>query len=231
MVCRLCQRDKTLIKSHIIPKFYWEPLRDDIGGIIRIDNSHEEQRIRYPKSGEYEKLLCFDCDNKEIGKLDDYVSDLFNNKSVLGFESREKKIVFPIIYKKLKLFLLSVLWRSSVASRFFWSNVNLGEETNERLRKFILNKSKVNKYTYPCICLKFSDPKVKNPYFILSPLHIKNKETEYYIYIFAGFMWVFFPTKKDYLNFGDYPLIKDEDKLVIPKVNLEEMTFLPEGHL
>lgn len=57
MTCRLCLKNKELINSHIVPKFFYEGLKDNHGGIITIVNSKEKQRISFPKSGEYEKLL------------------------------------------------------------------------------------------------------------------------------------------------------------------------------
>ncbi|MEX0719942.1 MAG: hypothetical protein WD059_04680 [Balneolaceae bacterium] len=226
MTCKLCLKDKEIIDSHIIPDFFYKGVKDIHGGIIRIDNSNEKQRIGFPKSGEYEKLLCFDCDNKRIGQLDNYASSLVGNESVLSFEDDTRQIVFPVIFKKYKLFLLSIVWRASIAKRFFWANINLPKSTEEQLRLQILKRKLYYENYFPCVGLRFHDKKIKNPFFVMSPLHYKSDRTEFFTFIFGGYMWIFFQSIEDYLVFNDYPLIQNDDKLYFPKKSLSKIPFL-----
>lgn len=226
MTCKLCLREEKLIKSHIIPDFFYKGVKDNHGGIIRIDNSNQAQRVDYPKSGEYEKLLCFDCDNKRIGQLDDYASSLHGNESLLSFEDQNRQIVFPVTFERYKLFLLSILWRASIAERFFWSSVKLQKELEEQLRIQILERKLNEEDSFPCIGLRFQDKKIKNPFFVMSPLHYKGDKTEFYTFIFGGYMWVFFKSLDDYQEFDNYPLIQNNDKIYFPKKWLSEIPFL-----
>lgn len=42
MICKLCRLDKTLQKSHIIPKFIYKPLRDEKNRIQELSISEEK---------------------------------------------------------------------------------------------------------------------------------------------------------------------------------------------
>ena len=123
--CKLCLQFKDLCReSHILPKFLYKFLSGENNSIIFLDNKKANLRF----NGEYESsILCKKCDSETIGKLENYAARFMHGKS--SQNSRLEKIngveylVFEgnknYDYRNHKLFLLSLLWRSSISSRPF----------------------------------------------------------------------------------------------------------------
>ena len=76
MKCKLCLSNKKLIgKSHPLPDFLYKDLYDE---------KHRLHKVKLPgistgyytQTGEYDRhLLCADCDNNILGRLDSYGND------------------------------------------------------------------------------------------------------------------------------------------------------------
>lgn len=135
-ICRLCGQNKKLIKSHIIPKaitkiilYSKHPKKDGARVLVK----DELNNINYPKiptDGYYDpNILCEICDNENLGRLDEYAAEFF--KTDFSKFRRDHKGIFyyydfPADCKTIKLFAISVLWRASISSNPFFSEVNLG---------------------------------------------------------------------------------------------------------
>ena len=155
--CKLCLENKNLCsKSHIIPKFLYKLLTGENNSLIFVDN--KQAKLRY--NSEYESnILCKNCDSQIIGKLENYVAEFVYNK--FPKESSRLEIIdgreYLIIegntnynYKKYKLFLLSLLWRSSISSRPFFQQINLSSKDEDSLRNMILNSEPGEPDAYTC---------------------------------------------------------------------------------
>jgi hypothetical protein len=145
--CKLCLQTKDLCKeSHIIPRFLYKLLAGENSLLVFLDKI--ASRFRY--NGEYEgNILCENCDNQIIGKLDDYAAKFIHNEFPQKLNSRIEVIdghEHLVIendpnydYKRYKLFLLSLLWRSSISSRPFFQQLKLSPPVEEDLRQMILS--------------------------------------------------------------------------------------------
>lgn len=73
MECRLCLRDKVLIRrSHIFPDFLYKELYDEKHRLHKVKLPGKSVGY-YTQTGEYDRhLLCADCDNNILGRLDSY---------------------------------------------------------------------------------------------------------------------------------------------------------------
>ena len=129
-ICKLCTNEATLIKAHIIPRSFWE-----------IDASQPPPRMVtntqgvFPKKipiGVYDQtLLCEPCE-RCFNDCDGYAAQLFlkrfnefeevhgSNRRLTGY------VLGNVHYRLLKLFAIALLWRASVSSHSFFSNVRLG---------------------------------------------------------------------------------------------------------
>ena len=144
--CKLCLENKLLCKeSHIIPKFLYKLLFEKNNFLIFLDKI--AAHFRY--TGEYEGgILCENCDNTIIGKLDNYAAGFIHgefrqklNSRIEVIDGHEHLVIEydpNYDYRKYKLFLLSLLWRASITSRPFFQQVKLSPETEEDLRRMIL---------------------------------------------------------------------------------------------
>lgn len=131
--CKFCDREKLLIeKSHIIPKCFQKPLKNDRNEMTVID---PERRKRPPVQDFFFEgnILCSDCDNM-FGKDEDYTARFFNkyrNDSIIPIREVPnpfgKFIFYNIDTMRIKKCLLSILWRMSISNRTEFKHINLGK--------------------------------------------------------------------------------------------------------
>jgi len=131
MTCRLCCLPKPLCDSHILPEFAYRRTYDENRQAIYLDLLRLKRSVR--QRGFWEKLLCIDCEGK-IGRWETYFAEIWYNRPVRPSTLTGRALVLKgIDYRKTKLLLLSILWRSSVSSLVPFRDVRLGPH-EERLR-------------------------------------------------------------------------------------------------
>jgi hypothetical protein len=90
-------------------------------------------------NGPSEKLLCEDCDG-ELGIYDEYALKIFidGDPSFHPHSNNQALLFNNVDYKKMKLFVLSLLWRMSISSVDIFQKVYLGS-FEEKIRRIILS--------------------------------------------------------------------------------------------
>lgn len=212
--CKLCLKDKELIKkSHIIPEFMYQGLFDEKHKVIvfnPLELARGEGYYKKPSSGEYEGgLLCADCDNKLLGAYEDYASKAIYGGLLPAFEcpifknyKNQDGLEFAsgsnISYKKIKIFLLSILWRASISSRPLFSEIAL-EEHEEIIRKMILNGNPGAVDDYPIFFATFVRDKNGPKNLIAQPQKRDTKSGHTsFIFIIGGMIYFFYINSKEY---------------------------------
>lgn len=200
MLCQLCLKDKPLIKnSHIIPNFMYRGLFDDAHKLANV-NLSDATDVTYLQTGFKEGgILCSDCDNAIIGKLERYACNfLYSNHSTI-----EKEIVpgdndnVPFTryknldYAQLKLFFLSLLWKSHISKHYFFKDINLGTKYSEQLRKMILEGNPGPEDRFEVILIKIEASKSKPTKSIIQPRRIKSDGNTSYLYHINEIMYHF----------------------------------------
>lgn len=121
-ICKYCGQRTQLIKSHIIPKsFYNLKEWERFVGINAKDFSFDKSSYQ---NGCKEYLLCHKCD-EQLGKLDGYAKE-FLFKTIPNCPSRTSDTLIKSFiaqkdsynYSKLHRFFISLVWRISVSSFF-----------------------------------------------------------------------------------------------------------------
>ena len=189
--CKLCLKPSELKASHIIPEFVWKPIYDEKHRFISV-NTSKESRNRFTQKGIYEKMLCETCETR-ISKLEQYASQIMNYKIGRPTFDREKGILTfqSVDYAKFKLFQLSVLWRSSVASDSNFVQVKLGEHEN-LIREMILEGEPGKHYEFGCVMIGLiSRAGIPMERVILPPLKHTKLGHVTYTFVFAGCQWNF----------------------------------------
>lgn len=149
MKCALCFSSAPLRNSHIIPEFQYKPIYD-AKHRMHVISSDADKRDKFAQKGLREKLLCDKCE-LHISKWEDYACRvLFDDEAKLLSKSEKAIHLHGIDYPKLKLFLLSLLWRMSVAKGEFWKEVQLGP-LEEKLRLCLLHSDPLAADDYPCL--------------------------------------------------------------------------------
>ncbi len=145
--CQRCGLTKKLVKSHVIPDNMNRVLRSVLGDnanapILTIDKGTGRTK-RYPM-GLYDKgILCKACDGT-FSPWEEHAHQVFFTKHAwtsLLFDSRNRPYCYTLRggdYKKLKLCILSIIWRASIRSSPFFRNVNLDTATNDAIKARLL---------------------------------------------------------------------------------------------
>jgi len=165
--CRLCKQEKKLIDAHIIPDFMYEYIFAS-GGIVKTSSKFKKSR-KIP-TGVYDStILCGECDNDIINrKYENYASKIYKvlSRKLAKFGSIKvgKKVkragmaytpITGLDCQRFKLFLLSILWRASISSQDFCSNVKL-EEHEEIIRGMIKKEDKKKLDSFPILIYDLS---------------------------------------------------------------------------
>lgn len=217
MKCRLCQKEKELRRSHIIPDFF----RDDTGMMYPTGKSGKPQPFTQPihtspgkkfdrkqhgyweaRDGMVEYLLCHNCEQK-FGRFEDYAKRFFygtSNPIRLQLPLSENPL-FVADYRKMKLFQLSILWRASEAQGEFFSAVTLSDHHRERLRHMLLNDDPGRDHEYFCSMTRLvASPLlgwlqevhgISNETGLFAPIRDTRGTWDSYLFLMGGLVWCF----------------------------------------
>lgn len=140
--CKLCRNLTELCKSHAIPKAIFNNIFRNASGKAVAINGDLNTPIQYSSDSWEEYLLCKACETKLNREYDSYGINLLKatfteqkNKSGLTFKKIDRN--------KLRLFFLSILWRSSVSKHPNYKNVKLDFIQSETLRTALFNNTNV----------------------------------------------------------------------------------------
>lgn len=214
--CALCQRTRSLCKSHIIPEFCYRPIYDKIGRGVVIDPLTGD-RYRYIQNGIYEKLLCEECErflNETYEKP--FKQSWYDNKPI------DKLRDLPLIsvnvdYRSFKLFHLSILFRSSVAKHTAFSEVELTPKRIQELRRMLLEIEPYEDMMYPILCSAIWENDKIWDTIIGPPSQITLEGCEGYYVVFGGCQWFYFISGHQLGEFAA-PRLRSSGKLPVAKM-------------
>jgi hypothetical protein len=216
-VCHLCQKQKELIKkSHIIPRQFYHKMNEAVdkhfGGVYTEEKSiriySEEQKSKQQQSGLYvADILCKDCEQL-LGKWDNYAQTLLLEKIELindNLSSNESGHieVNEIDYDKLKLFFMSVLWRSSIVKDKsflmqydkdfkanetckFFEQIDLGEKWQKKLRNLLLQEQAGDENIFSVLLFKYKGIEANS---VQPPIRCR-KEVNHYRFRLASYCFL-----------------------------------------
>lgn len=190
--CRLCHRSLHLCNSHILPEFVYKDVYDASHKYYEITGTADE-RNRRRRKGAREYLLCRDCEDRFQVHEDYAYKMLFSNNTVLSFPTGDgKAIITDINYESLKLFQLSILWRSSVTTNDMFRHVKLGPY-EEPLRQILLRNDYVPPDAFPFSMAAALDRGTHVKAVIMEPIRrrIQVDNSSVYCFLFGGYYWVF----------------------------------------
>ncbi|MEN9605069.1 MAG: hypothetical protein RJB39_754 [Candidatus Parcubacteria bacterium] len=154
------------------------------------------------QSGKHEpNLLCENCDNKIIGKLETYAAKVINGGPISVAIRRVQTVdgyykqVGGIDYTTFKLFLLSILWRASVSKQPFFSKVALGPY-EETVRKMLLSSNPGPAEQFPCVIMDYRSKELLKGV-VSAPTKSRLGDRTSYRFIISGLLYTFIVTEKD----------------------------------
>jgi hypothetical protein len=135
MLCKFCNEERPLINAHIVPEAFFRDMKSSDEAMLYLLSSNAEKRPKRTPIGPYDPgILCRSCE-EQFQEWDDYGAKLliadrdtaFRKISVAEFDVF---VADEFDYTKLKLFLISVVWRAAVATHPTFNKVSLGPRVN-----------------------------------------------------------------------------------------------------
>jgi hypothetical protein len=203
----LCLKEEVelLSRSHIIPKFLFEDMKDENNSFVQIEPNKyvkgRTQHIKKPRDAFHEPdILCEKCDGIIIKGYEDYLKLVFHSTSKpisrpmivkKEYDPRGFNIVFieNLDYKLYKLGFLSILWRASISKLPFFRLVNLGPHSEE-IRKMLLEGMALDTNEYPFFT-SFLNQRNDQHQIILPITKFKMEKYTHYRFIINGVDVVF----------------------------------------
>jgi hypothetical protein len=228
--CRLCRLNDRLVNSDIIPKFQYKPLKICDGRYYIISPDPYKKVIPIQKTIT-ENLLCARCDNERLSRYESHLAEVLFGGYPLRAQQDGPLLQFEgYDYKKVKNGLLAILWRMSISSRPFFSNVSLGDKHEERLRIALLNDIDLQEDEYPITVVapyldgcEFGD-------FILAPDFIRLDQNRVYRCAISGLVFSFHVGSSPLKGASKF-LTLGQKRWPIARVNLENIPYLSEALL
>ena len=200
MQCRLCLKNKTLLKkSHIIPDFMYKELFDDIHRLHEVRVTEAGQlKDRIKQTGAYEgNILCFECDNERIGSVENYARKVLYGGTAISVVNERNQhgmtstLCKEMDYSKFKLFLLSVIWRSSISSLPMFKALDLGDH-EDRIRRMVLESFPGESTEYACLLMTYVHQKQVPHQIIIEPSTIFENGGFTCFLMIAGVLYIYF---------------------------------------
>ena len=202
-ICKLCGEEKKLCsQSHIIPNFMYKNLFDEKNRIHKIqskDGKIEQRGVC--QTGEFESnILCQNCDNVILGELERYASLILYDGHPKVIEQRKDidgmKYTYcaELNYVQFKLFLLSILWRSSISSRSIFQEVNLGAH-EKKIRQMLLENNPGDQMDYPCLIMTYLNLDEFPNDVVGQPSQVRMSGGYLYKFMIGGIIYVYYISK------------------------------------
>ena len=187
--CRFCRKTKKLVDSHVVPKALHLDVQPD-DDVMKIYSKDLAYGKRSP-SGVFGQFLCQHCE-RSFSNDDKYGVDFV--KTYKGgrtgarlCESFEHGFTADVDYAKLKLWVMSMLWRADACDHELFSRVNLGDKWRDSLAESIRSRTPgcVDYFAVTATLFNENDYGKK---FIADPHLEKYKGINYYrFYVYGGF--------------------------------------------
>lgn len=144
MICQYCLEDKKLCKAHLLPEAFFRFMypEDSKESLVMFESNSLITKKR--PIGIYDaEILCADCDNK-IGKLDEYGIEVFlksPQKILENLEADEGWVIPEKDPLRIKLFILSVIWRFAISNFEDAKDFFIPEKFKDQIRNMMLQNN------------------------------------------------------------------------------------------
>jgi hypothetical protein len=226
MTCRLCQEDRPLKNSHIIPEFFYKLIYNEKHQLPGYERSGELLQGKPLQKGIREKLLCGDCE-QQLGRNEKYVREILFGGAEIGLERLQDRLILSSLdYKKIRLFFLSLIWRMSVASEHVvWENVSLGPH-EEVVRSMLKSEHTGEPWEYGFVCIiPLFEGQILDDW-LLEPDCVRTDQGRFYRLVVGGCLYLFHVSKQRLSRRFSKLLIKKDGSWEILIKNAREIEFI-----
>ncbi len=153
-LCKLCLRDRPLVKGHVLSEFLYRDLYDRRRHKFNQLHTDVTKRNIQRSKGLYDRMLCDHCDNQIISGYEACASNVLNGSANVEITHELDRIVVNgLEYAQFKLFQVSLLWRSVISTMDEFKSVRVTPEHAERMRLMLLNCDPGEPHDYGCVVM------------------------------------------------------------------------------
>ena len=226
-ICKLCLKHVDLRKSHILPEFLYKPMYDNKHRLFTY-TSYDRGTERPEQKGFRESLLCQSCETKR-SKWETYAKQvIFGTAPVRTHDNGEYVAISGIDYEPFKLFLMSNLWMSGIASDPFFSMVILGPH-EEKLRRMLYRGDPGEPKDYPCLVSGLLCDNQLLTDIIVQPSPARLWSHKCYRFIYCGFLWIYIVTSHRLSKKCEEAYLDRSGEMSIVLKDSRDMRFLIEA--
>lgn len=227
--CKLCNNDRELKNSHIIPDAMFHRILKANNGWAITFQDDTESRVKRSSESWSEHLLCADCEGYLNEEYEQYsISVLRNALNSVEISKNENGILFKnMLGVKFQLFLISIMWRAAVSSLEVYSKVELLPLWAEEIRNSLFNHRKIRTSLVDIKISRLHD-KTKNGFtqknlknILVSPFLRKHETNISHCFLLEGFFVEFFlPGLKSKEKNKSGMIKPNKNILLIPYINI-----------
>jgi hypothetical protein len=225
--CRLCLEQRPLVRSHIIPEFFYRAMYDDKHRVISA-TSDAKQPVEWLQKGLRENLLCRPCEN-QLSVYESYGKSLFfgGQLDARRGQAHDAYGVERVDYTKFKLLQMSILWRAAVAQSGFFRSVQLGPH-EDKLRQMIFREDPGEPHQYGCMLAALFQG--NRPFQIVAkPETLRSAGHGHYRFFFGGYLWHYVVSSHSSRFEFSNLFLQPDGRLVFLKMDYHEVPELAEG--
>jgi hypothetical protein len=175
------------------------------------------------QKGIRERLLCTECE-QQLSAYEKYAREILMGG--VSFQVQHKGNLLylsEIDYHRFKLFMLSILWRSSISSHAMFSRVNLGP--HESIIKAMIHANKPGKQLdYPCVIYGLTSKENIHSNLIDQPRRFHTGGHNTYRFIFSGFVWLYFVTSHTLPKLMSEVALSESGEMIIGKGSYDNLS-------
>jgi hypothetical protein len=142
VTCKLCGEERPLIDAHIIPASFFRDAQLGPEVLQVLSNDPRQYPRRAPQGVYDQELVCESCERK-FGPWDGYAAELLINRRDTAFrplviegQIASAQVVDPYDFERLRMFVISLLWRAAASSHPFFQRITLPARI-QRLRDLV----------------------------------------------------------------------------------------------
>ncbi len=224
-ICRLCHVSSELRNSHIFPSSFIKLTRDEsING--RFCEIHDRVNS-IVQDGPKEHLLCERCEQR-LGRYEKYAKEAIHlsRHDIDILQDDNIAVIANLDYRKVKLFLLSVIWRMSVSSLPQCESVVLGEH-EDIIRRMIIEDDPGESGKYPIAAMLPLINGNMQEGWLITPFVSKQDDGNIYATILGGILYyICVAPKADLLD--PRFVLKESGTWAMPMADWRRIPFLNE---
>ena len=190
--CKLCHQIRELRNSHIIPEFCYLAAYDQLHRAQKFEADTGKRQLI--QKGVREYLLCDDCEGKFSKWENQFKQYWYDTPALPQTVPLGLVTIRGFGYAAFKLFHLSILWRSSVASTDNFNTVSLGTY-EEKLRQMLMIGDPGPEDHYLLVGQVLTDDRKTVVYSqVGKPQCTEVEGKQAYLALYAGVEWLFIVT-------------------------------------